>query len=112
MKILKIILISVFGLVLILILAAVVFVKTFDINRYKPQIIEQASRALRRPVDFQKAELGISWTQGISLKVSRLAILKTLCSGEVLSLLLKMFLWALMFLLFFGRKKFSSRIFL
>lgn len=74
MKILKIIFISVFVLVLIVIAAALIFIKTFDVNRYKPQIIEQASRALNRPVNFQKAELGVSWTRGLSFKVFDLAI--------------------------------------
>ncbi len=74
MKIIKIALISIVGLIVILIIGAVIFVNTFDINRYKPQIISEASKALARGVDFEKAKLGISLFQGISLKISGFTI--------------------------------------
>ncbi|MFA4992019.1 MAG: AsmA family protein [Candidatus Omnitrophota bacterium] len=74
MKILKITLISFFVLVLAAAAAAFIFVKTFDINRYKPQIISQAGKALNRQVDFEKAALGVSLTRGVSLKIDNLAI--------------------------------------
>ncbi len=74
MKILKSILISFVVLVAVLIIAAVVFIKTFDVNRFKPQIISQVSKALNRQVDFEKARLALSLQQGISLKISNLVI--------------------------------------
>ncbi len=74
MKILKIALISIGALIVVLLIAAVIFIKTFDVNRYKPQITQEASKALARKVDFQKINLGISLFQGISLKVSGLTI--------------------------------------
>ncbi len=74
MKILKIIFIITAVLMMVLILALVIFIKTFDINRYKPQIISRASEALGRPVDFDKASLGISLRQGISIKITDLRV--------------------------------------
>lgn len=74
MKILKIALISIAGLIVVMVIVAVIFIKTFDVNRYKPQIIGEASKALERQVDFQKAYLGISLFRGIELKISNLSI--------------------------------------
>jgi len=74
MKILKITLITFAVLVFAAITAAVIFVKTFDINRFKPQILSQAGKALNRRVDFEKASLGISLLHGLSLKISNLVI--------------------------------------
>ena len=74
MKILKITLITFAVLVLAAITAAVIFVKTFDINRFKPQILSQAGKALNRRVDFEKASLGISLLHGLNLKISNLVI--------------------------------------
>lgn len=74
MKILKITFISFMVLVLVVIAAAIIFVSTFDVNRFKPQILSEASKALNRKVYFEKASLGISLFQGISLKISNLAI--------------------------------------
>ncbi len=74
MKILKIALISIAGLIVLIVMAVVIFINTFDVNRYKPQIIGEASKALARHVDFQKAYLGISLFRGIELKISNLSI--------------------------------------
>lgn len=82
MKILKAILISLIILIIIFILAAVIFVKTFDVNRFKPQIIAQANKALNRKVDFERAKLGISLRYGISLKIVNLSISEDPAFGE------------------------------
>jgi hypothetical protein len=74
MKVLKVILISLFILIVVLILGAVIFIKAFDINRFKPQIIAEASKALGRRVDFDTAKLDISLMRGVSLNVSNLSI--------------------------------------
>lgn len=74
MKILKIALISLGALIVVAVTAAIIFIKTFDVNRYKPQIISEASKTMSRGVDFVKADLGISLTQGISLKISDFSI--------------------------------------
>lgn len=42
MKILKIVLIVSAALVVLLLAGAVIFIKTFDVNQFKPQILAQA----------------------------------------------------------------------
>lgn len=74
MKILKITIISISILVLLFFLAAAIFLKTFDVNRFKPQIISQARSLLSRNVNFQRLSLGFSFTHGIGLKVKGLVI--------------------------------------
>jgi hypothetical protein len=74
MKIIKITLISFAALAVVLIIAAVIFLKTFDVNRYKPQIVSEAGKALGRKIDFQKVFLGVTLTQGVSLKINGLTI--------------------------------------
>lgn len=81
MKALKIVLISVTVVILLLAVAAVIVIKTVDINKFKPQIVEQADKALGRKVDFQKASLGIGFN-GIGLKISGLTISEDPAFGQ------------------------------
>lgn len=74
MKVFRVIGISLLVLVVVLTAAVVIFVKTFDVNKYKPQIIAQAKAALGRDFDFDRARLDISVTRGINVKVSDLEI--------------------------------------
>lgn len=74
MKILKIFLVVMAILVPTLIIAAVIFVSTFDINRYKIQIANRVSAALGRKVVFKSAKLNISLKQGLSLKITNLGV--------------------------------------
>lgn len=74
MKIIKIMFISLAVLVAVVLTAAIIFIKTVDINRFKPLIIDQAGKALNRKVDFQKISLGISLSHGVNLKLSGLVI--------------------------------------
>ncbi len=74
MKFVKITLISTGILALVLLTGAVIFVSTFDVNRFKPRIIEEAGKLLHRGVNFDKAWLTLSFAQGVSLKVSNLSI--------------------------------------
>jgi len=74
MKILKIAVISFLLLIFVLTAAFIIFLKTFDINRFKPQIISQAGSVLNRKVDFEKARLVFSLRGGVSLGVSNLVI--------------------------------------
>jgi hypothetical protein len=73
MKALKIAAISLLVLVFLLIAAAAIIVTTVDVNKFKPQIIEQAAKVLARKVDFQHAQLGIGFN-GIGVKISGLNI--------------------------------------
>jgi len=74
MKAVKIVLLIAVVLVAVLMVAAFIFIKTFDLNRYKPQIISRASEALGRPVDFSRVDLTCSLGQGVSMRLSDLAI--------------------------------------
>lgn len=74
MKIVKVVGISFLILLLLFFLAAAIFVKVFDVNRFKPQIISQAQSALNRNVNFERLSLGFSLAHGIGLKVKGLVI--------------------------------------
>ena len=74
MKIFKIILITFVVLVLIGVIGVFAFLKTFDINRFKPQIISSASAALGRAVDFKDIDLELSLRKGIHLTLKQLTI--------------------------------------
>ncbi|MFC1592601.1 AsmA family protein [Candidatus Omnitrophota bacterium] len=74
MKIIKIIFVSFVVLILIALSAAFIFLKTFDANRFKPQIISFASAALGRAVDFDDISLGLSLTKGLQLTLEQLSI--------------------------------------
>ncbi len=74
MKILKIILVSFLILLVLVVIAAVTFIKTFDANRFKPQILAQARSALGRDVDIEKLDLGISLSHGADLRIKGMRI--------------------------------------
>ena len=74
MKALKIVVLSMLGLIIAVIVAAVIFIKFYDFNRYKPQIIAQAKTALNRDIDFDRIILDISFGQGVSLKIRNLKV--------------------------------------
>ncbi len=82
MKIIKIVIFSFLGLIVLLAVSAVILIKTFDVNRYKPQILAEAGKALGRKVDYQKAFLGVSLFQGVSLKISGLSIAEDHAFGK------------------------------
>lgn len=74
MKFLKIFLIVVVVLILLALIGGYIFLKTFDINKYKPVILEQASAALGRDVQLGAMELQVSLKEGIRLKVEDILI--------------------------------------
>ena len=73
MKIIRIILLSLFALGLIVLTAVFVFYQTFDTDRYLLQIARSASTALGRPVSITAAGLGISST-GITLNAGPVSV--------------------------------------
>ncbi|MGE5309134.1 MAG: AsmA family protein [Deltaproteobacteria bacterium] len=73
MKVLKVVLISLLVLIVVLFVAAVIIVKTVDVNKFKPQIVEQAGKALGRKVDFSSASLGIGFN-GLGVKIDGLSV--------------------------------------
>ncbi|HLD70049.1 MAG TPA: AsmA family protein, partial [Candidatus Omnitrophota bacterium] len=74
MKILKIIFISLFILLLIAGTALFIFIKTFDVQRFKPQIIEAMNQALGRQADFKDIRLQLSLPQGLGLGLKQFTI--------------------------------------
>lgn len=80
------IVIIIFSVIFLLLSAALIagyiFLKNFDIARYKPQIIEMAGRSLGRPVDFKDIRLKVSLWDGVRLKLSDLSIAENPDFGE------------------------------
>jgi len=74
MRVLKIIFISFFVLLLISGTALFIFIKIFDVQRFKPQIIEAMNQALGRQTDFKEIRLQLSLTQGLSLGLKQFTI--------------------------------------
>lgn len=73
MKMVKVIVISLAALIVLLVAAAVIAVNVIDVNRFKPQIIEQAGKALSRRVDFQSVRPRIGFN-GVGLKINGLTV--------------------------------------
>jgi uncharacterized protein involved in outer membrane biogenesis len=73
-KIIKIIFVSLFLLFIILSIGILVFLKTFDFNRLKPQIITAGQNALGRPIDFTKVDLKLSLKNGIQLRLADITV--------------------------------------
>ncbi len=74
MKIIKIFLIVLLVLILLTALGVFIFLKTFDMNRYKDQVTTTASAMLKRPVTIGDLDLNLSLPQGATLTVSDLNI--------------------------------------
>ena len=74
MKIVKRCLMAAAVLIFVCVAAAVIFIATFDVNRYKPLIVSRAKAALNRDVDFGKAALAFSWKEGVSVRVSDVVV--------------------------------------
>lgn len=69
MKVLKVVLI-VFGVLVVLVTGgAIIFLKTFNVNSYLPQVTQQVSRSIGRDLKIAGAELGFSLARGIRLQV-------------------------------------------
>lgn len=74
MRVIKIILITIFILILLGAIGGFIFLKTFNISRYRPQIMAAATAALGRPVDFKDLELNVSLQDGIHAGIKNLII--------------------------------------
>lgn len=57
------------------ILALVIFLATFDADRYRPQLVSQLEQAVGRPVKLSRLSLG--WHGGIAIQLEGLAIYET-----------------------------------
>ncbi|MEI8012497.1 MAG: AsmA family protein [Candidatus Omnitrophota bacterium] len=74
MRVLKVVFLSFISLLLLLIIALIIFFKTFDLNKHLPQIASQVSTSLGRDFNVEQASLGFSFTQGIVLQISNMAL--------------------------------------
>ncbi len=86
MKILKPILIGFLVVVVLAFIGAYIFIKTFDLNRYRPEIIREATKALHRPVDIKNLKVGLSFEDGLALEAEGLTVadLPQFQSGQLL----------------------------
>ncbi len=73
MKTFKIIALIVLAFFLAFIVAVAIFIKTLDVNKYLPQITQQASLALGRAVSIHRAQLAFSF-KGVALDVGPMSI--------------------------------------
>ncbi len=73
-KVLKIILLIFVGLLVLALIGGFIFLKTFDIKKYKPQIIEAAQKSLGRPVSFDDIDLKVSLQEGIRMNLRNFTI--------------------------------------
>ncbi len=73
-KIIKIVLIVLVCVFFLAIVAGFIFLKNFDIKKYKPQIITTAQKSLGRTVNFDDIDLQVSLKEGIRLKLKNFTI--------------------------------------
>ena len=80
----------VFVLVIIVIAATVVFIflKTFDLDKFKDRLLAQASHALKTKAAMETIDFKFSWSKGVVLKVSGISIddLPGFSDGKIFSL--------------------------
>src|SRR3990167_6460067 len=74
MRIIRNILIVLLAALLLLGGALFVFLKTFDINKYRPRIEREASLFLRREVRVNRLALDFAWDKGVTLNVQGVAV--------------------------------------
>lgn len=73
-KIIKIILVVLLIVILTLFIGIIIFLNTFDANRFKPQIVAAGQNALGRSVDFTNIDLKLSIKDGIQLRIKDILI--------------------------------------
>ena len=74
MKIIKILLKLLFVIIIFIVIAVFIFLKTFDVNKYKSQISQEIKNVLGRSVGIGHITLNLSLEQGISLDISGLKV--------------------------------------
>lgn len=67
---------------MIALFGAIIFLKNFDIKKYKPQIVQLATQATGRNVDFDDISLNISLKEGIRFHLKDLSIAEDADFGE------------------------------
>ncbi|HOW34979.1 MAG TPA: AsmA family protein [Candidatus Omnitrophota bacterium] len=74
MKALKTIFIIFLAVIVIFGVAVFIFLKTFDVNKYKPKILQQITKAIGRSADIQSLGLEFLPGQGVILNIKGLSI--------------------------------------
>ncbi len=74
MKILKKIIIAIFIFFVIFSVGVAIFLKTFNVNAYKPKIIDEAKKAIGRDIGIGRLSLSWSFPLGVSVKADDLRI--------------------------------------
>lgn len=82
MKAVKIIGLTLLCFVVITVIAGFVFIKTFDLNKYKKPLLDQARKVLQRDVDFDRADLDLSLKNGARLRLSGFSMAEDPAFGE------------------------------
>jgi len=73
-KFIKVVFIAILVVVIVAIIGLVIFVKTFDANKYKPQIVTAAVQTLGRQTDIKDIKLTLSLNGGLGLQLKGLTI--------------------------------------
>lgn len=73
-RIFKITVISLLSLFVISAIGLFIFIKTFDFNRFKPQIIAAGGNALGRSIDFAKIYLKLSLKNGVQFRIADILV--------------------------------------
>ena len=73
-KFIKIVLAVLLILLIVAVVGLVVFVKTFDADKYKPQIVTAVTQALGRQADIKDISLSLSLAEGLGVQLKGLTI--------------------------------------
>lgn len=73
-KIFKILAVSLFIMFIISVVGLFVFIKTFNVSRFKPQILTAAQKAIGRSVDFGNIALSLSFKNGVQFLLEDLKV--------------------------------------
>ncbi|MCM8773694.1 MAG: AsmA family protein [Candidatus Omnitrophica bacterium] len=61
-------------IIVISVIGILIFIRTFDINRFKPQILAYFQESIARPIDFSYIKLAISFKKGIQINIKDLKL--------------------------------------
>src|SRR3989338_1706566 len=74
LKIIGILFLVILIFVIIALIGGFIFLKNFDIKKYKPQIIQAAGQSLGRPINFNDIDLKVSLEKGIRFHLTDFSI--------------------------------------
>lgn len=74
MKFLKILFVGFLIMLIMISISIFIFIKTFNINRFKPQIIKQVTQAFGREVQLEEIGLSVSISQGVAVHIRGLRV--------------------------------------